>query len=146
MGITITYQQWQDMRGSIDLNEFFANGILCGDRSLNNIEIYYKDIYSNELYTKYSDFKRMVSIDIETTFATWSSMIDGKVNVIEDNEFELDPETLTLNCQNWEIIYKKSNITGDNEGDVILIVYIWVNPTPKFNGKTFCLQFYIKNQ
>ena len=146
MGITITYQQWQDMKGSIDLNEFFANGILCGDRSLNNIEIYYKDIYSNELYTKYSDFKRMVSIDIETTFVTWSSMIDGKVNVIEDNEFELDSETLTLKCQNWKTIHNKSNITGDNEGDVILIVYIWVNPTSKFNGKTFCLQFYIKNQ
>ena len=146
MGIKITYQQWQDMKGSIDLNEFFANGILCGDRLLNNIEIYYKDIYSNELYTKYSDYKRMGSIDIKTTFATWSSMIDGKVNVIEDNEFELDSETLTLKCQNWKTIHNKSNITGDNEGDVILIVYIWVNPTSKFNGKTFCLQFYIKNQ
>ena len=146
MGIKITYQQWQDMKGSIDLNEFFANGILCGDRLLNDIEIYYKDIYSDELYTKYSDYKRMGSIDIETTFATWSSMIDGKVNVIKDNEFELDSETLTLKCQNWKTIHNKSNITGDNEGDVILIVYIWVNPTPKFNGKTFCLQFYIKNQ
>ena len=88
----------------------------------------------------------MVSIDIETTFATWSSMIDGKVNVIEDNEFELDSETLTLKCQNWKTIHNKRNITGDNEGDVILIVYIWVNPTSKFNGKTFCLQFYIKNK
>ena len=88
----------------------------------------------------------MGSIDIETTFATWSSMIDGKVNVIEDNEFELDSNKLTLKCQNWKTIHNKSNIKGDNEGDVILIVYIWVNPTSKFNGKTFCLQFYIKNQ
>ena len=27
-------------KAKIDLNEFFANGILCGDRLLNNIEIY----------------------------------------------------------------------------------------------------------
>lgn len=145
MGIEITYQQWQETRGEIDLNEFFANGILCGDRLINDIEIYYKDIYSDELYTKYSDYKRMGSIDIKT-FDTWSSMINGKVNVIENNEFILDPEKLTLNCPNWKTIHDKSNITGDNEGDVILIVYIWVNPTSKFNGKTFCLQFYIKNQ
>ena len=143
MRIDITYRQWQDMRGSIDLNEFFANGILCGDRSINNIEIYYKDFYSDPLP---SDFKRMGSIDIKT-FATWSSMIKGKVNDIENNEFILDPETLTLNCQNWETIHNKSHITLDgNEKYVVLIVYIWVNPTSKFNGKTFCLQFYIKNQ
>ena len=73
-------------------------------------------------------------------------MIDGKVNDKDDNEFELNSKTLTLNCQNWKTIHNKSDITGDNEGDVILIVYIWVNPTSKFNGKTFCLQFYIKNQ
>ena len=144
MGITITYQQWQDMQGKINLNEFFANGILCGDRSINDIEIYYKDFYSNALP---SDFKRMISIDIKTTFATWSRMVNGKVTVIEDNEFILDPETLTLNCQNWETIHNKSNITASGiEGDVVLIVYIWVNPTSKFNGKTFCLQFYIKNK
>ena len=144
MRIDITYQQWQETNGKIDLNEFFANGILCGDRSLNDIEIYYKDFYSNALP---SDFKRMGSIDIKT-FATWSSMINGKVNDIEDNEFILDTEKLTLNCRsNWEIIHDKSNITLDgSEGDVVLIVYIWVNPTSKFNGKTFCLQFYIKNQ
>ena len=144
MRIDITNQQWQETQGEIDLNEFFANGILCGDRSLNNIEIYYKDFYSNALP---SDFKRMISIDIESTFATWSSIINGEVNDIEDNEFRLNSETLTLNCQNWKSIHNKSNITLDgNEGDVVLIVYIWVNPTTKFNGKTFCLQFYIKNQ
>ena len=104
-----------------------------------------KDFYSNALP---SDFKRMISIDIKTTFATWTSIINGEVNVIEDNviednEFILDPETLTLKCENWETIHNKSNITS---GDVVLIVYIWVNPTTKFNGKTFCLQFYIKNQ
>ena len=140
MGIKITYQQWQDMKGSIDLNEFFANGILCGDRLINDIEIYYKDFYSNAFP---SDFKRMGSID-KTTFDTWSSMINGKVNDIEDNEFILDPEKLTLN---WKIIHNKSDITLEGkEGDVVLIVYIWVNPTSKFNGKTFCLQFYIKNK
>ncbi len=144
MGITITYEQWQANEGSINLNEFFANGILCGDRSINDIEIYYKDFYSNALP---SDFKRMISIDIKTTFATWSSMINGEVNVIQANEFKLNSETLTLNCQNWDTIHRKSNITLDGkEGDVVLIVYIWVNPTTKFNGKTFCLQFYIKNQ
>ena len=154
MGIDITYQQWQDSQGEIDLNEFFANGILCGDRSLNDIEIYYKDFYSNELP---SDFKRMISIDIKTTFATWTSMINGEVTVIEDNviedngevndiednEFILDSKTLTLKCENWKTIHEKSTITS---GDVVLIVYIWVNPTTKFNGKTFCLLFYIKNQ
>lgn len=143
MRIDITYQQWQETRGDIDLNEFFANGILCGDRSLNDIEIYYKDFYSNALP---SDFKRMISIDIKT-FDTWSSMINGEVTVKKDNEFKLNSETLTLNCQNWETIHNKSNITASGiEGDVVLIVYIWINPTPKFNGKTFCLQFYIKNQ
>lgn len=146
IGIYITPQQWQDMKGSINLNEFFENGILYGDRSVNDIEIYYKDIYTDELYTEYANYKRMSSIDIETNFATWSSMINGNVNVIEDNEFELDSNNLTLNCKNWETINNKSNITLEGkERDVIVIIYIWVNPTSQFNGKTFCLQFYIQN-